>query len=60
MKGTTQEKMDRGSRGRCPSDGGEKMEIGGGKYKRMDGHFSTGQSSKRAVEPMEEEEEEEE
>ena len=31
MKGMTQEKMDRGSGGRSPSDGGEKMEIGGDK-----------------------------
>ena len=36
------------------------MEIVGGRWERMEGHCSTGQSPQWAVVPMEEEEEEEE
>jgi len=57
-KGKTQEKMERGSRKRCSSAGSEKMERVGGRWEKMEGHFSTGQSPQWAVVPMEEEEEE--
>jgi len=59
-KGKTQEKMERGSRKRCSSGGSEKMERVGGRWEKMEGHCSTGQSPKWAVVPMEGEEEEEE
>ena len=36
------------------------MERAGGRQKKMEGHYSTGQSPQWAVVPMEEEEEEEE
>ena len=48
--------MERGSRKRSSSAGSEKMERVGGRYKKMEGHFSTGQSRQWAVVPMEEEE----
>ena len=52
--------MERGSRKRSSSAGSEKMERVGGRYVKMEGHFSTGQSPCWAVVPMEEEEEDEE
>ena len=53
--------MERGSRRRSTSSAGiEKMETVGGRWKKMEGHCSTGQSPQGAVVPMEEEEEEEE
>ena len=52
--------MERGSRKRSSSAGSEKMERVGGRWKKMEGHSSTGQSPQWAVVPMEEEEEEEE
>jgi len=52
--------MEGGGRKRSSSAGSEKMERVGGRYEKMEGHFSTGQSSQWAVVPMEEEEEEEE
>ena len=52
--------MGRGSRKRSSSAGHEKMERADGRQEKMEGHFSTGQSSQWAVVPMEEEEEEEE
>ena len=57
-KGKFQEKMERGSRKRSSSAGSEKMERVGGRWKKMEGHCSTGQSPQWAVVPMEEEEEE--
>ena len=39
---------------------GNRVERVGGRYEKMKGHCSTGQSSQWAVVPMEEEEEEEE
>jgi len=51
--------MERGSRKRSSSVGSEKMETVGGRYEKMEGHCSTGQSPQWAVVPMEEEEEEE-
>jgi len=56
----TQEKMERGRRKRYSSTGSEKMERVGGRWEKMEGHCSTGQSLQRAVVTMEEEEEEEE
>ena len=53
-------KMERGNRKRSSSAGNEKMERVGGRYEKMEGHCSTGQSPQWAVVPMEEEEEEEE
>ena len=47
--------MERGSRKRSSSAGSEKMERVGGRWEKMDGHFSIGQSPQRAVVPMEEE-----
>jgi hypothetical protein len=41
------------------SAGSEKMERVGGRWEKMEGHCSTGQSPQWAVVPMEEEEEEE-
>jgi len=55
MKGKTQEKMERGSRKRSSSAGSEKMERVGGRWKKMEGHCSKGQSPQWAVVPMEEE-----
>ena len=55
-KGKTQEKMERESRKRSSSAGNEKMERDGGRYEKMEGYCSTGQSSQWAVVPMEEEE----
>ena len=52
--------MEGGGRKRSSSAGSEKMDRVGGRYEKMEGHFSTGQSSQWAVVPMEEEEEEEE
>ena len=52
--------MERGSRKRSSSAGSEKMERVGGRWEKMEGHCSTGQSPQWAVVPMEEEEEEEE
>ena len=52
--------MERGSRKRSSSAGSEKMERVGGRYEKMEGNCSTGQSPQWAVVPMEEEEEEEE
>ena len=46
--------MERGSR--SSSAGSEKMERVGGRYEKMEGHCSTGQSPQWAVVPMEEEE----
>ena len=43
-KGKTQEKMERGSRKRSSSAGSEKMERVGGRYEKIEGRFSTGQS----------------
>jgi len=59
-KGKTQEKIERGSRKRSSSAGSEKMERVSGKWEKMEGHCSTGQSPQWAVVPMQEEEEEEE
>ena len=42
------------------SAGSEKMERVGGRWEKMEGHFSTGQIPQWAVVPMEEEGEEEE
>ena len=47
--------MERGSRKRSSSAGSEKMESVGGRWEKMEGHCSTGQSPQRAVVPMEEE-----
>ena len=52
--------MERGSRKRSSSGVSEKMERVGGRWEKMEGHCSTGQSPKWAVVPMEGEEEEEE
>jgi hypothetical protein len=49
--------MERGSGKRSSSAGSEKMEKDGDGQKKMEGHCSTGQSSHRAVVPVEEEEE---
>ena len=49
--------MERGSRKRPSIAGSEKMETVGGRYKKMEGHCSTGQSPQWAVAPMEEKEE---
>ena len=54
-RGKTQEKMERGSRKRSSCAGSEKMERVGGRYEKMEGHCSTGQSPQWAVVPMEEE-----
>ena len=48
--------MERGSRKRSSSVGSEKMERAGGRYEKIEGHCSTGQSPHWAVMPMEEEE----
>jgi len=55
-EGEDQEKMERGSRKRSSSVQSEKMERVGGRYGKMEGHCSTGQSPQWAVVPMEEEE----
>jgi len=55
-KGKTQETMERGSRKRSSSAGSEKMERVGGRYEKMEGHCSTGQSPQWAEVSMEEEE----
>jgi hypothetical protein len=47
--------MERTSRKRSSSAGSEKMDRVSEKKKKMEGHYSTGQSSLRAVEPMENE-----
>ena len=47
--------MERGSRKRSSNDGSEKMERVGGRYEKLEGHFSTGQSPQWAVVPIEEE-----
>jgi hypothetical protein len=52
--------MEKGSRKRSSSAKSEKIERLGGRYVKMEGDFSTGQSPQWAVVPMEEEEEEEE
>jgi len=57
-KGKTQENMERGSRKRSSSAGSEKMDKVCGRYEKMEGCCSTGQSPQWAVVPMEEEEEE--
>jgi len=54
-----QEKMERGSRNRSSSAGSEKMERVCGRWEKMKGQCSTGQSPQWAVVPMGEEEEEE-
>jgi len=54
-KGKTQEKMERGSRKRSSSAESEKMERIDGRWEKMEGHFSTGQSPQWAVVPVEEE-----
>jgi len=54
-RGKTQEKMERGSRKRSSCAGSEKMERVGGRYEKMEGHCSTGQSPQWAVVSMEEE-----
>jgi hypothetical protein len=46
--------MERGSGKRSSSAGSEKMEKDGDRQKKMEGHCSTGQSSQRAVVPVEE------
>ena len=46
--------MERGSRKRSCSAGSEKMERVGGRYEKMEVHFSTGQSPQWAVVPIEE------
>ena len=51
----TQERMEKGSRKRSSSAGGEKMEKVGDGQKKMEGYCSTGQSPHWAVVPMEEE-----
>jgi len=56
----TQKKMEKASRRRSSSAGSEMMERDSDRQKQMEGHCSTGQSSQRAVVPMEEVEEEEE
>jgi hypothetical protein len=48
--------MERGSGKRSSSAGSEKMEKDGDRQKKMEGHCATGQSSHRAVVPVEEEE----
>jgi hypothetical protein len=50
--------MEIGSGERSSSARSEKMEKDGDRQKKMEGHCSTGQSSHRAVVPVEEEEEE--
>jgi hypothetical protein len=45
--------MERGSRKRSSSAGSEKIETVGGRYDKMEGHCSTGQSPQWAVVPME-------
>jgi len=52
--------IERGSRKRSSSAGSEKMERVCGRWEKMGGYCSTGQSPQWAVVPMEEEEEEEE
>ena len=47
--------MERGSRKGSSSAGSEKMERVGGRYEKMEGHCSAGQSLQWAVMPMEEE-----
>jgi len=46
--------MERRSRKRSLSVGSEKMERAGGRYEKMEGCCSTGQSPQWAVVPMEE------
>ena len=41
-KGKPQERMERGSRKRSSSAGSEKMERVGGRWEKIEGHFSTG------------------
>jgi len=48
--------MERGGRKRSSSAGSEKMERVGGREKKMEGHYSSGQSPQWAVVPMGEEE----
>jgi len=48
--------MERGSRKRFSSAGSEKMNRFGGRYEKMEGHCSTGQSAQWTVVPMEEDE----
>ena len=43
-KGKTQEKMERVSRKRSSSAGSEKMERVSGRWEKMEGYCSTGQS----------------
>jgi hypothetical protein len=57
-KEKTQERIERGSRKRSSSAGSEKMERVGGRWEKMEGHYSTGQSPQWAVVPMEEDEDE--
>jgi hypothetical protein len=52
--------VERGSRKRSSSGGNEKMERVGGKWEKVEGHCSTGQSPQWAVVPVEEEKEKEE
>jgi hypothetical protein len=47
-------RMERGSRKRSSSAGSEKMEEVGDRWEKMEGYCSTGQSSQRAVVPVEE------
>jgi len=49
--------MERGSRKRSSSVGSAKMERVGGRWEKMEGHCSTGQSPQGAEVPIEEEEE---
>ena len=48
--------MERGSTKSYSSAASEKMERVGGRWEKMEGHFSTGQNPKWGVVPMEEEE----
>jgi len=50
--------MERGCRKRSSSAGSDNMERVGGRWEKIEGHCSTGQSPQWAVVPMEEEEEE--
>jgi hypothetical protein len=52
--------MERGSGKISSSAGSKKMEKDSDRQKKMEGHCSIGQSSQRAVVPVEEEEDEEE
>ena len=56
-RGRPRKRLERRSRKRSSSDGGEKMERVGDREGKMEGHCSTGQSPQRAAAPMEEEEE---